>query len=346
MPTDFQVIKAIKRALPAVVSIVGNQQVLKKKKESSQFWGLLEDKKTPLDISSQLKKDDKKISSGSGFIITKDGIIATNSHLISPLVEQYRVILASGEEFNAKILATDFINDLVLLKIEAKRLPVIDLGDSERLELGQTAIAIGTALGEFQNSVSVGVVSGLSRFISAKSMISGRVSKLRGLIQTDAAVNPGNSGGPLIDLNGRAIGVNTALVFGAENIGFAIPINHLKEDLREIKKYGRIKKPYLGIRYLLLNDNLKKRNNLPVNYGALVISEDLPDDKAVALGSPAQKAGIKEFDIILKCQGQEITEKRPLEEILKRLDDLKEVELEILRKNKQLFLKAVIEEKE
>ncbi|MBU4351353.1 trypsin-like peptidase domain-containing protein [Candidatus Parcubacteria bacterium] len=346
MPTDFQVIKAIKKALPAVVSIVGNQQVLKKKKESSQFWGLFEDRETPLDISSQLKKDGKKISSGSGFIITEDGIIATNSHLISPLVEQYRIILGSGEEFNAKILATDFINDLVLLKIEAKRLPVISLGSSENLELGQTAIAIGTALGEFQNSVSVGVVSGLSRFISAKSMISGRVSKLRGLIQTDAAVNPGNSGGPLIDLNGRAIGVNTALVFGAENIGFAIPINHLKEDLREIKKYGRIKKPYLGVRYLLLNDNLKQRNNLPVNYGALVISEDLPNDKAVAPGSPAHKAGIKEFDIILKCQGQEITEKKPLEEILKRLDDIKEVEFEILRKNKQLFLKAIIEEKD
>lgn len=345
MPTDAQVIKAIKKALPAVVSIVGNKQMPKSKDESSQFWGLFEDKKTSLDISSQLKKDEKKISSGSGFIIAEDGIIATNSHLISPLVEEYRIILNSGEEFNAKILATDFINDLVLLKINAKKLPVVGLGDSERLELGQSAIAIGTALGEFRNSVSVGVVSGLSRFISAKSMISGRVSKLRGLIQTDAAVNPGNSGGPLIDLSGRAIGVNTALVFGAENIGFAIPINHLKEDLREIKKYGRIKKPYLGVRYLLLNDNLKRRNNLPVNYGALVISEDLPGDKAVIPGSPAEKAGIKEFDIILKCQGENITEKKPLEDILKHLD-LKQVEFQVLRKDKTLSLKAVIEEKE
>ena len=345
MPTDFQVIKAIKKALPAAVSIVGNKQIPRKKGESSQFWGLFEDKKTSLNISSQLKKDFKKISSGSGFIISSDGIIATNSHLISPLVEEYRVILNSGEEFSAKILATDFINDLVLLKIEEKGLPIIELGDSERLELGQTAIAIGTALGEFQNSVSVGVVSGLSRFISAKSMISGKVSKLRGLIQTDAAVNPGNSGGPLINLNGQAIGINTALVFGAENIGFAIPVHHLREDLREIKKYGKIREPYLGIRYLLLNSNLKKRNGLPVNYGALVISEDLPDDKAVMPNSPAEKAGIKEFDIILKCQNQEITEKMPLEEILKRLDNLKEVKFEILRKDKRLFLKATIEER-
>ena len=346
MPTDFQVIRAIKKALPAVVSIVGNKQLPKKKGEPSQFWGLFEDKKTPFNISSQLKKDSKKISSGSGFIITNDGIIATNSHLISPLVEEYRVILNSGDEFAAKIMATDFLNDLVFLKVEAKGLPIIELGDSEKLELGQTAIAIGTALGEFQNSVSVGVVSGLSRFISAKSMISGKVSKLRGLIQTDAAVNPGNSGGPLINLSGQAIGINTALVFGAENIGFAIPVNHLKEDLREIKKYGKIRKPYLGVRYLLLNSNLKQRNSLPVGYGALVISEDLPDDKAVIPNSPAEKAGIKEFDIILKCQNQEITEKMPLEEILKRLDNLKEVEFEILRKDKRLFLKATIEEKD
>ena len=345
MPTDFQVIRAIKKALPAVVSIVGNKQVPKRKGDPSQFWGLLEDKKTPFDVSSQLKKGEKKISSGSGFIVTENGIVATNSHLISPLVEEYRVILNSGDEFTAKIIATDFLNDLVFLKVEAKNLPVIELGNSEKLELGQTAIAMGTALGEFQNSVSVGVVSGLSRFISAKSMISGKVSKLRGLIQTDAAINPGNSGGPLVDLKGKAIGINTALVFGAENIGFAIPVNHLKEDLLEIKKYGRIRKPFLGVRYLLLNKVLKQRNKLPVDYGALVISEDMPGDEAVIPNSPAQIAGIKEFDIILECQGEKITEKKPLEEILRRFDDGKEIELKILRDKKEILLRTTLQEK-
>jgi len=345
MPTDFQVIRAIKKALPAVVSIVGNKQLLKKKGEPSQFWGLLEDKKTPFNISSQLKKGEKKISSGSGFIVTENGVVATNSHLISPLVEEYRVILNSGDEFTAKIMATDFLNDLVFLKVESRNLPTIELGDSGKLELGQTAIAMGTALGEFQNSVSVGVVSGLSRFISAKSMISGKVSKLRGLIQTDAAINPGNSGGPLVDLNGKAIGINTALVFGAENIGFAIPVNHLKEDLSEIKKYGRIRRPFLGVRYLLLNKVLKQRNRLPVEYGALVVSEDLPGDEAIVPGSPAEKAGIKEFDIILECQGEKITEKRPLEEILRTLESEKEISLKVLRQGKEIFLKTRLEEK-
>ncbi|MDP2860089.1 MAG: trypsin-like peptidase domain-containing protein [bacterium] len=331
--------------MPAVVSIVGNQTLPRKKKEPSQFWGLIEDKNTPLDFSLELKKQGRKISSGSGFIIDTDGLVATNSHLISPLVEEYRIIMNSGEEFEAKILATDFLNDLVFMKVQAKQLPIIELGDSSKLELGQTAIAIGTALGEFQNSVSVGVVSGLSRFISAKSMISGKVSKLRGLIQTDAAINPGNSGGPLINLLGRAIGVNTALVFGAENIGFAIPINHLKEDLLEIKKYGRIRRPFLGVRYLLLNKQLKERNKLPVDYGALVVSEELPDDRAIIPGSPAEKAGLKEFDIILECQDKKITAARPLEDILRQIETGQEIQLKVLRGKKDLLLKTNLEEK-
>jgi len=238
---------------------------------------------------------------------------------------------------------------LVLLKIfgeAVNKFPVVELGDSSKLELGQTVIAIGTALGEFPNSVSVGVVSGLSRFISAKSLISGRVSKLRGLIQTDAAINPGNSGGPLIDLSGKAIGVNSALVFGAENIGFAIPINHLKEDLGEIKKYGRIRRPFLGVRYLLLNKELQKRNNLPVDYGALVISEELPGDKAVIPNSPADKAGIHEFDIILECQGKKITLQNPLEDILRNSETGQEIILKVLRDGKEIILRTVPEERQ
>ena len=345
MPTDSEVIKAIKKALPAVVSIVGNQPLPRKKREPSQFWGLIEDKGTPLDFSLELKKRGRKISSGSGFVIDSDGLVATNSHLISPLVEEYRIIMNSGEEFEAKILATDFLNDLVFMKVQAKQLPIINLGDSSKLELGQTAIAIGTALGEFQNSVSVGVVSGLRRFISAKSMISGKVSKLRGLIQTDAAINPGNSGGPLIDLSGQVIGVNTALVFGAENIGFAIPINHLKEDLLEIKKYGRIRRPFLGVRYLLLNKQLQERNKLSVDYGALVVSEELPDDQAIISGSPAEKAGLKEFDIILECQDKKITAAKPLEDILRQLKTGQEIRLKVLRGKKELLLETTLEEK-
>ena len=345
MTQDFLVTKAIKKALPAVVSIIGNQELTRGKKEPSQFWGMIEDKKTPFDLSFRLKKEGKKISSGSGFIVSENGIIVTNSHLISPLVTEYKVITADNDEFPAKILVTDPLNDLVFLKAGKTNLPVLELGDSGNLELGQTVIAIGTALGEFQNSVSVGVVSGLSRFISAKSMISGSISKLRGLIQTDAAINPGNSGGPLVNIEGKAIGVNAALVFGAENIGFAIPVNHVKNDLQEIKKYGRIRKPYLGVRYLLLNEELQKRNNFPVDYGALVVSEELPGDTAIIPDSPAQKAGVQEFDIILECQRQKITTKNPLEDILRKIETGKEIELKVMRNDKEITLKATLQEK-
>lgn len=345
MNQDSFVIKAVKRALPSVVSIVGNQELPRQRKGDSQFWGLLEDKKTPLDFSLRLHKEGKKVSSGSGFVVDSRGIVVTNGHLISPIVTEYRVISKDGEESTAEIMATDALNDLVFLKIGAKGWPAIELGDASRLELGQTAIAIGTALGEFQNSVSVGVVSGLSRFISAKSMLSGKVSRLRGLIQTDAAINPGNSGGPLVDLSGRAIGVNTALVFGAENIGFAIPINHAKTDLQELKKYGKIRRPFLGVRYLLLNKELRKRNKLAVDYGALVVSEGLPDDVAVTPGSPADKAGVEEFDIILECQGEKITAKRPLEDILRDLKTNQGVMLKVSRGGKEILLRTVLEEK-
>jgi S1-C subfamily serine protease len=342
---DDLVIKAIKKALPAVVSIVGRQELARKKSEGSQFWGLLEDKKTPLDFSLRLKQEGKKISSGSGFVVDSSGIIATNGHLISPLVSEYRVIFKDGQETTARIIAQDALNDLVFLKATAKSLPWLALGDSSKLELGQSVVAMGTALGEFQNSVSLGVVSGLSRFISAKSLISGKVSRLRGLIQTDAAINPGNSGGPLINLQGKAIGINTALVFGAENIGFAIPVNHLKDDLAEIKKYGRIRRPFLGVRYLLLNSELQKRNRLPVDFGALVVSEDLPGDRAIIPNSPAAKAGLREFDIILECQKQKITAKKPLENILRQLKTDQEIDLKVWRQGQELVLKTRLEEK-
>jgi len=345
MSQDSQVIKAIRKALPSVVSLVGNQKTRRGKKEPSQFWGLLEDKKTPFDVSSRLKTQGLKVSSGSGFVVDKNGIVVTNGHLISPLVIEYRIIFNDGAEQSANVLATDALNDLVFLKTEATNLPVIELDDSSKLELGQTVIAIGTALGEFQNSVSVGVVSGLSRFISAKSMISGKVSKLRGLIQTDAAINPGNSGGPLINLSGRAVGINTALVFGAENIGFAIPADHAKTDLQELIKYGKIRRPFLGVRYLLLNRELKEKNKLPVDYGALVVSEELPGDEAVIAGSPAEKVGLQEFDIILECQGQKITARNPLEDVLRKIEPDREIVLKVWRQGKETRLKTFLTEK-
>ena len=352
--------EAIKKVIPAVVSIVANKTLVQKG-DGSQFWGFLEDENTPIEFSAPLKKEKVKVSGGSGFIVDSDGLILTNRHVIADPKAEYIVILNDGKKFPVKILDQDLINDVAVLKIDGstdstispqagfsqvpKDLPTVEFGDSLKLELGQAVIAIGNALGQFQNTVSAGIVSGLSRFITASSTISGESSKLRGLIQTDAAINPGNSGGPLIDIDGKVIGINAACVFGAENIGFALPINNAKKILEDIKQYGRIRQPFLGIRYLLVNSELQKKNNLPINYGAMVISEDLPGDLAIIPESPADRAGLKEFDIILECQKEKITEENPLDAVLQKFQVGKDIELKILREGKEKILKAKLEEK-
>lgn len=338
-------VQIIKKTLPAVASIVSNKY-LPKNGELSQFWGFFEDKETPLEKAVPLKTRKIKVSAGSGFIIESDGLVLTNRHVVLDARAEYSLILSDSRKFPARIIAQDLIKDIAFLKIEEKNLPFIELGDSSFLELGETVIAIGNSLGEFKNSVSVGVVSGLSRFLTAESIIpSGQSSHLRGLIQTDAAINPGNSGGPLINLEGKAIGINAVSVLGAENIGFALPINNAKKDLEDLKKYGRIRQLFLGIRYLLLNEEIKERNNLPVSYGALVISEDLSGDRAILANSPAKKSGIKEFDIILECQNQKVTPENSLEDIVEKFKIGDQLLMKVLRKGKELMLKINIEEK-
>ena len=233
-----------------------------------------------------------------------------------------------------------------MLKIETgKDLPFIEMGDSSRIELGETAIAIGNTMGMFKNTISVGVVSGLSRYITAFDSFNNYEQKLTGLIQTDAAINPGNSGGPLINIQGKAIGINAAMIMGMENIGFALPINTAKKDLDEIKKYKRIRHRFLGLRYLLLNKYLQKKYKLPVDYGALVISEDVFEVKAVAHGSPAEKAGIKESDIILAIQDEKISDKHSLEHMLQKYKIGSMVDLKVLRGKKEIVCRIVVGER-
>lgn len=286
-----------------------------------------------------------KVGGGSGFIIDSSGIILTNRHVVADPQAEYVVVLNEQDKYPAEVLAKDPINDVAIIKIKKKNLPTIALGDSAKLALGQTAIAIGNALGVFRDTVSVGVVSGLSREITAGDATTKKMTKLRGLIQTDAAINPGNSGGPLIDITGKAIGINTAMVFLAENIGFALPINNAKKDLQDLKKYGRLRQPFLGVRYILLNEELQKRFKLPVNHGALVISEPVPDGRAVVPGGAAARAGIKEGDVILEIQKVKVCEKNPLEEVLQKCKIGQMINLKALRNGKEVMFKAVLAER-
>ena len=315
--------KAVKKALPSVVNIV---------------------------MSKGLKSFSKiKVSGGSGFIVEKNGIVLTNRHVVEDKKAEYLVILQDGEKIKPKILAVDRINDIAILKINKKNLPAIELGNSLKLELGEEVIAIGNALGLFKNTVSTGVISGLSREIEAQNELSQKQASLRGLIQTDAAINPGNSGGPLINTKGKAIGINAAMVFGAENIGFALPINNAKKDLQDFKKYGKIREPYLGFRYMSITEEIKEELNLPVKKGALIISE--PDitqrniKHAIIPHSPASKSGLKETDIILNLNNTEITTEKNIHDIIKECSIGEKLPLKILRKGKEKNLKIVLGEK-
>lgn len=324
---DSCVPRIVKRVLPAVVSIAVSRVLL-----ASDHPTLLPKKKI-------------NVGGGSGFIVSKEGILLTNRHVVADPKAEYLVVVDEEKKYPAKVLARDPINDVAILKIEGKNLPVIRLGNSSRLELGQTVIAIGNVLGTFQNTVSVGVISGLSREIMAGDTITKQTAKLRGLIQTDAAINPGNSGGPLIDMRGRAIGINAAMVFMAENVGFALPINNARKDLEDLKKYGRIYQPFLGLRYVLLNKELQERFKLPVAYGALVVSEPIPEGMAVIPRSAAAKAGIKEGDIILEAENERITEKNPIEDVLQKCRVGQTVVLRALRNGKKNNFKVVLRER-
>lgn len=343
MPEKSPIINVIKKVSPAVVSVV----------VSKLFYQLRQE--LPLDLfgpfglpSPFLEKIDPekkiKIGSGSGFIVSADGVVLTNRHVVIDPNAEYTIVTNSDEKFEASVLVRDSIYDIAILKIKAnKKFPTIKLGDSSKLVLGQRTIAIGNALGEFQNTVSCGIVSGLSRYITAQDVMAQSAQRLRGLIQTDAAINPGNSGGPLLDIEGKAIGINAAMVFGAENIGFALPINHAKKDLADLKKYGKIRHPSLGIRHILLTPDLKEMHNLAFDYGAMIVPEPMPGDTGVLPGSPAQKVGLKEKDILLECDGKKINEDNNLESILEKHEVGDCLEFKVFSDGKTRKVKIVLE---
>ena len=277
---------------------------------------------------------------GTGIIVSKDGLILTNKH-VAQGGETYTVYTSDNKEYkNAKVVALDSFNDIAFIKVDAKDLTPAELGDSDKVEVGQSVVAIGNALGQFQNTVTTGVISGKSRPIVASSG-NGSSENLTNLFQTDAAINPGNSGGPLVDIEGRVIGMNTATAGSAQNIGFAIPINDIKSALESVQKTGKIIRPYLGVRYVLLNKEISSANNLPTSDGALIYASGR--QLAVLPSSPASKAGLKEGDIITKIDNTIIGKDNSITSILgkKKIGDT--VDITYLRDGKTETAKAKLE---
>lgn len=341
-------IEAVKKVSPSVVSIVISKH-LNQVKEF--FFPPLGPFKFSLPKDKNNKPDDQQehvqVGGGSGFIVhsnDSESLILTNKHVVHDPEAEYTALI-DEKEYPAAVLSNDPVNDIAIIKIRAGNLSAVNLGDSSKIEIGQTVIAIGTALGMFTNTVSKGIISGLARKISASLGEGEEIETLRGVIQTDVAINQGNSGGPLINSESEVIGINTAIIFGAQNIGFAIPINWAKKDLDDILKHGKIIRPYLGLRYIMLNRKFKERYKLDTDYGALVVKDHVPNSVAVIEGSPAHKAGIKENDVVLEINDKKLDEKKELADVIQDFNVGDEIEVKLLRDGKDIKTKIKLEER-
>ncbi|PIT92827.1 MAG: hypothetical protein COU08_00385 [Candidatus Harrisonbacteria bacterium CG10_big_fil_rev_8_21_14_0_10_42_17] len=350
------IIDTVKNVMPSVVSITIAKSIkaIEKDIPPDMVPFLPLDKNHHLRVPKEMLNAHGmiKVGGGSGFLVSSDGIVVTNKHVVVDPRAEYTAVIDDGKHYTVEVLARDPIEDVAIVKLhsvsgsDALELPAVPLGDSHDIVLGQEVLAIGNALGLFKNTVSRGIISGLARAIQANADNDPRqpLQELRGLIQTDAAINPGNSGGPLVNLHGHAIGINAAIVYGAQNLSFAIPINAVKRDLKDLKIHGRIRRPLLGLRYVMIDEPLQRRLDLPVSEGALVFGS-MPHAQAVIPESPAAKADVRERDIIVECDGQKITSDYTIQDALEEKEVGDTIHFTILRKKKTLKKKLVLTER-
>lgn len=275
----------VEKMTPSVVTVGMEQTMQQPQFDPFDPFGFFGDQSQP---SQPQQPEDANI--GSGFIVGKDGLIVTNKHVVSQTGVNYKVITSDNKTYPVKNIYRDPANDIAVLKIDPPDggLKTVELGDSSKIKVGQLVVAMGTPLGEFRGTVTKGIISGLGRGITAGSPFEGYVEKLDGVIQTDAAINPGNSGGPLIGSAGQVIGINTAVASNAQNIGFALPINLVKQALDNFTKTGSFNRAYLGVSYQMVTREISIMNNIP--EGAFV--------REVIKDSAADKGGIQKGDII------------------------------------------------
>ena len=332
------VVQIVEKASPAVVSIIITKDVPVYVQSNS--WGFY-----PSYYQDGTER--QEVGGGTGFIISEDGVVLTNKHVVLDEDAYYTVLTLDGLKYSAKVLAKDPIQDIAFLQIEQEgelvSFPKVNLGDSDNIRVGQTVIAIGNALGEYQNTVSVGIVSGLERTIEASG--GSFYETLKNVIQSDTAINKGNSGGPLLNLKGEVIGINTAIDIGGQNIAFAVPINRAKKDVQQMKNAGEIIYPFLGVRYVGIDSFVQEQENLLVDYGALVIRGQ-NEEVAIMPDSAADKAGIIEGDIILELNGQKITTDNNLGEKIIKHSVGEEVSLKILRDTEEININIILEERD
>ena len=278
---------------------------------------------------------------GTGMIVTSDGYIMTNNHVIDG-ADTVTVVLPNGDTYeNVQVVGSDPLNDVAFLKIkDVKDLPAVVFGDSKTVRIGQSVVAIGNALGQYQNTVTSGIISGTGRPVTASSEgAAGSTETLTDLIQTDAAINPGNSGGPLLNFKGQVIGINTAVASDAQGIGFSIPIGATKGLLNHLVKTGKIERAYLGVQYVSITPEVKEQYKLPVNKGDYITATK---GNSVQLGGPADKAGIKDGDIIVAVNGYEVGKVASVASLISENEPGDTVEVTVLRDSKERTFKVTL----
>jgi serine protease Do len=290
-------------------------------------------------------------SAGTGIIISKDGYILTNRHVVPEGTSTVSVTMADGTSFdNVDVIGRTSQNDsldVAFLKIKdlkGKQLKPAKIGDSAQVKVGDKVVAIGNALGQFQNTVTSGIISGYGRSLVAGDESGGSSETLQNLFQTDAAINQGNSGGPLVNLNGEVIGINTAIAGGsAENLGFAIPIDDTQGLIKSVLGTGKFQRPYLGVRYVALTDDYAVQYNVKTKRGAFVLPNNANGQPSILPNSPAEKAGLKERDIITKVDGTNIDETHSLTSLVGRKSVGDKVTLTVIRDDKEITKTVTLE---
>ncbi len=375
-------ISAIEKVAPSVLSIVATKdlQVLQDPFQFFGPFGMMAPQQGQQDQQNQKNQPTtqrKQVSGGTGFVVSADGLSVTNKHVVADAAADYTAVSSDGTKYDVEVISRDPVNDLALVQLHVKsqdettdtssdnstnsnkktdapknfgakpeKLPFVELADASKLKVGQKVFAIGNARGEYENSVTGGIISAIGREIDAGDARGGFHETLTGLIQTDAAINFGNSGGPLINLDGEVIGVNTAVDSGATSVGFAIPANQVIPAVESVKKFGKIVRPFLGVQHIILNKQKAKELKLDgIEYGALITGDRSKKDFGVIAGGPADKAGLKLDDIILEVDGAKITEDNTLQSVVQKHVPNDTLTLKVQRNGSQFDVKVTLDER-
>ena len=333
-------VDAWETAAPAVVSVVAM-------KDLSSYYDQFSFNGFP--NTSTGTGELEEVSSGTAFIITADGLAVTNKHVVEDTTAEYVVILSDGTELDATVLDRDTLNDIALMQLSGDDdvigdLPTLEFADSDDISVGQSVLAIGNALGEYSNTTTAGIISATGRAILAAGTYGGTES-LVDLILTDAAINPGNSGGPLVNMSGEVVGMNTAVDTSAEGIGFAIPANDIAMVVSSYQEFGEIIRPFVGVRYVMLNAGMVKRLQLPIDAGAFITGDKQAGVSAIIEGGPADKAGLTGGDVIISLGGQELNENYTLSNAIAGYYVGETVVLEVWREGEILTVDLTLEQR-